>query len=277
MNKSEIMLSKVGDELATAPEYKEMIEYINSKLPAIKKDTSNFYKADSQFKNVTLDVTELTPMGSLKHILAVIDQIRLALEEAYISLKRKQIKIKQKQEEYDKETDIYKKELLNVDIVELVMHIANIENSIKGAIRRMSFFTTQYESIMERLGKKEITEDDYELNESRHHIMTAMKQALNAARTRGGLIDEGNYIYLFDMGINGAVAQLEIFSYLEMENDLITKKLEPTHELTLMWLEACAEKFADCGKKSAESRGLIHFDKKSLVRKTQNNQDTIEE
>jgi len=269
MNKSEIMLSEVGNELATAPEYKEMIEYINSKLPAIKKDTSNFYKADSQFKNVTLDITELTPMGSLKHILAVLDQTRMALEEAHISLKRKQVKIKQKQEEYDKETDIYKRELINIDIVETAFHITNIENSVRGAIRKMSFFTTQYEAIIKKLGEKEITEEDYELNESRHHIMTAMKQALNAARTRGGFIDEGNYIYLFDMGINGAVAQAEIFAYLEMENDLIKKNMEPTHELTMMWLEACADKFIDCGKKSAENRGLISFDKKSLIKETQ--------
>jgi hypothetical protein len=265
MNKYEIALSEVSSELATAPEYKKMIQHINSKLPAIRKDSGNFYKADSQFKNVTLDVTELTPMGSLKHILAVLDQTRMALEEAHISLKRKQIKIKQKQEEYDKENDPYVRENLSVDIVELSIHISNIENSIKGAIRRMSFFTTQYEAIMTKMDKKEITEEDYELNESRHHIMTAMKQALNAARTRGGLIDEGNYIYLFDMGINGAVAQLEIFSYLEMENDLIQNNMEPTHQLTINWLEACADKFADCGKVLAESRGLITFDKKSLL------------
>jgi hypothetical protein len=272
-NKSEIALSRVSNELATAPEYKEMVKYINLKLPAIKKDSSNFYKADSQFKNVILDITELTPMGSLKHILAVLDQSRMALEEAHIALKRKQIQMKQKQEQYDKETDIYIQELIYVDIVELAVQISNSENYIKGAIRKMSFFTTQYESIMKKLGKEEITEEDYELNESRNHIMTAMKQALNAARTRGGFIDEGNYIYLFDMGINGAVAQSEIFAYLEMENDLIKNNLEPTHELTIKWLEACADKFANCGKLSAESRGLITLDEKSLVRELQNDKE----
>ena len=30
--------------------------------------------------------------------------------------------------------------------------------------------------------------------------MTALKQALNSARPRGGVIDEGNSIYLFDIG-----------------------------------------------------------------------------
>ena len=31
--------------------------------------------------------------------------------------------------------------------------------------------------------------------------MTALKQALNSARPRGGVIDEGNSIYLFDIGV----------------------------------------------------------------------------
>ena len=36
-----------------------------------------------------------------------------------------------------------------------------------------------------------------------------MKQALNSARPRNGHIDEGNMIYLFDLGISGAQAQAE--------------------------------------------------------------------
>ena len=48
-----------------------------------------------------------------------------------------------------------------------------------------------------------------------YHVMTCLKQALNAARARGGVIDEGNLIYLFDMGINSAQAQAEIYAYLE--------------------------------------------------------------
>jgi hypothetical protein len=130
----------------------------------------------------------------------------------------------------------------------------------------MSFFSTQHEAILKKIGKEEITEEDYEINESRHHVMTAMKQALNAARTRGGMIDEGNYIYLFDMGINGAVAQAEILAYLQAEQEMLANGQEPTHELTIKWLEACADKFADSGKKYAELRGFIPLDKKSLVK-----------
>lgn len=262
----EIALQEVSNELAITPEYKGMLEHINANLPAIRRDSENFYKSASQFKNVTLDVTDLTPMGSLKHILAVIDRTKMALEEAHVSVRRKQIELKKKTLEYDNTENGYDKELLWVDIVEINNQLNNSENSVRGALRKLSFFTTQYQAIMDKLGKEEITEEDYELNESRHHVMTAMKQALCAARTRNGLIDEGNHIYLFDMGINGAVAQAEIFAFLQAEQEMLAKGQEPTQELTMKWLEACADKFANCGAKFAELRGFIPLDKKSLAK-----------
>jgi hypothetical protein len=262
----EIALQEVSNELAITPEYKGMLEHINANLPAISRDSENFYKSASQYKNVTLDVTDLTPMGSMKHILAVIDRTRMALEEAHISVKRKQIELQKKTIEYDNAEDGPDKELLWIDIIEINNHLSNSENSVKGALRKLSFFTTQYQAIMEKLGVSEITELDYEINESRHHIMTAMKQALCAARTRGGIIDEGNHIYLFDMGINGAVAQAEVLAFLQAEQEMLAKGIEPTQELTMKWLEACADKFADCGAKFAELRGFIPLDKKSLAK-----------
>lgn len=272
-NFMEIALQEVSNELALTPEYKGMIEHINYNLPAISRDSENFYKSASQYKNVTLDVTDLTPMGSMKHILAVIDRTRMALEESHISVKRKQIELKKKTIEYDNAEDGPDKELLWIDIIEINNHLNNSENSIKGALRKLSFFATQYQAIMEKLGVSEITELDYEINESRHHIMTAMKQALCSARPRGGIIDEGNQIYLFDMGINGTVAQAEMFAYLQAEQEMLSRGEEPTHELTMKWLEACADKFANCGAKFAELRGFISLDKKSLTKEIANGKE----
>jgi hypothetical protein len=272
-NSVEIELFKISGELATSPEYNKMLEHINKNMPLVRRDSENFYKSASQFKNVTLDVTELTTMGSLKHVLAVLDRTRMALEESYVSLKRKQIELKQKTLQHDNLEEGYEKELLWVDIVEINTQMGNIENSIKGALRKASFFSTQYDALMQKLGKEEITEEDYEVNEARHHVMTAMKQALIAARTRGGMIDEGNHIYLFDMGINGAVAQAEIIAYLQMEEEMLIKGKIPTHEMTINWLEACADKFAKCGTDFAELRGFIPLDKKSLIKEASNEND----
>jgi hypothetical protein len=138
----------------------------------------------------------------------------------------------------------------------------------------MNFFTNQYKSILKKLGKEDITEEEYEKEESRYHVMTCLKQALNAARARGGVIDEGNLIYLFDMGINSAQAQAEIYSYLKMENDMMDKGQAPTHEMTMQWLEACADKFQNDAVKFAERRGFTLYDEGSLNTKLLNNKDT---
>ena len=95
--------------------------------------------------------------------------------------------------------------------------------------------------------------------------MTAMKQALTSARPRGGIIDEGNMIYLFDLGISGAQAQAEVFAYLNTENELMKEGKAPTHEMTMRWLEACADKWAHCPGDFANSRGFNILDKTSLT------------
>ena len=150
----------------------------------------------------------------------------------------------------------------------------NIQNSISGAIRKMNFFTNQYKSILKKLGKDDITEEEYEKEESNYHVMTCMKQALNAARARGGVIDEGNLIYLFDMGINSAQAQAEIYAYLKMENTLMDQGKAPTHEMTMQWLESCANKFSKDANKFAERRGFKLYDEESLNTKLIDNKDT---
>jgi hypothetical protein len=136
---------------------------------------------------------------------------------------------------------------------------------MEGAVRKLNFFINQYDNILAKIGKTEITEEDYELEEKRYHVMTCMKQGLNAARARGGVIDEGNLIYLFDLGINAAQAQAEVFAYLNMENEMISQGTPPTHEMTVQWLEACADKFQDCAEKFAANRGFVVLDRQSLT------------
>jgi hypothetical protein len=255
----------LGKDLIIDKNYSEMLEHISSNLPAILEDSSNFYKSDSQFKNVTLDVTEMTPLSALKHILAVLTKTRAALENANITMKKAEIEKLKKEEAYAK-AEGYDKELLGIEILEANLGLKESTEYVKASLRKMSFFVTQYKSIMQVLGTDRITEEDYERNEERHHIMTAMKQALISSRPRGGVIDEGNQIYMFDMGINGAAAQQEVFSYLTKEGEMLANGEEPTFEMTMEWLNHCADRFTGCGAKSAFNRGLIALDDLSLVK-----------
>ena len=182
------------------------------------------------------------------------------------SKKQNELRRKQNELENPKEPlDEFQKELLEIEILELQGHLEGTQNHVNGAIRKMNFCVNQHDQLLATLGKTEITEEDYEREEARYHIMTCMKQALNAARSRNGMIDEGNLIYLFDLGINAAQAQAEVFAYLNTENQLISEGKAPTHEMTMRWLEACADKWADDPAKFAARRGFSVFDRSSLT------------
>ena len=263
---NDIVLTDLTTALpVTKPEYGSMLQNIQERMPAIVRDTSNFHKSHSQFMQVALDVTAITPIRSIKHTLAEIDRTRAALQEAYIGMRKKQVELKKKQAELAEATDPLDIEMLEIEILELQSQLEGTQNHVNGAIRKMNFFTNQHKQLLEKVGKEEITEEDYEREECRYHIMTCMKQALNAARSRNGVIDEGNMIYLFDLGINAAQAQAEVFAYLNLENELISQGKAPTHEMTVKWLEACADKWADDPEKFAQYRGFSLFDPTSLT------------
>jgi hypothetical protein len=262
---SDIVKRQIGDYL-DRQDYKEMLNHIDNNLPAALKTSQNFYKSSSQFKNVTIDITNLTPMSSIKHILAIVEQARVALEGAVFDQQRNRINLEAKTKDYDKLEDSTEKRLLEIDILELQSKISNSENYIKGTIRRISFCMTQYQSVLDKLGMTSISEEDYEREENRYHIMTAFKQALCVARSNGGVIDEGNQIYIFELGINGAVAQAELTAYLEYEQRMLNNNQEPQHDMTIRWLEACADKFADNAAIFAKARGLVTLDNTSLLK-----------
>ena len=266
LDRNDLIIKSMADNPLVKEEYKGMLKNISTNLPAIKKSSSNFYKSHSQFMGVMLDVTAITPIRSIKHTLAELDKTRMALEEAHLKMMKKDIELRAKEKKLDDGDfkDDFEKETLEVEVLEIKVNMNNIQNSITGAVRKMSFFTTQYNSILKKLGKDDITEEEYEKEESRYHVMTCMKQALNAARARGGIIDEGNLIYLFDMGINSAQAQAEVYAYLEMENKMMAEGKAPTHEMTMKWLEACADKFSSDAEKFAERRGFKLYDEDSL-------------
>ena len=263
---NELILGNMNTTLAiNKPEYNVMLKNIQDRMPAVTRDTSNFHKSHSQFMSVTLDVTAITPIRSIKHTLAEIDRTKSALQEAYIGLRKKQVELKKKERELESCTDPLDRELLEIEILELNSHLDGTQNHVNGALRKMNFMVNQHKQLLEKAGKNEITEEDYEKEESKYHIMTCMKQALNAARSRNGMIDEGNLIYLFDLGINAAQAQAEVFAYLNMENQLISNGTAPTHEMTMRWLEACADKWANDPATFAGRRGFSVFDESSLT------------
>ena len=96
--KNELVVKNIESALVDAkPEYKTMLTNIDKKMPAVQQASSNFYKSHSQFMGVTLDVTAITPIRSIKHTLAEIDKTKGALQEAHINMQKKAVKLKKKQ------------------------------------------------------------------------------------------------------------------------------------------------------------------------------------
>ena len=277
MKNKSLTIKEISQITILPKKYKGMLDHIQTNMPSIKNSSSNFYKSHSQFMGVMLDVTHLTPIRSIKHTLAEISKTKQALEQAHLSLKENEIRIKMREKKLE-EDDLnpLERELLELKILRLKVDGANTLNSIQGAIRKMSFFTSQYKNVLKKIGKDKITEKDYEKEEVKYHIMTVMKQALNSARPRNGQIDEGNLIYLFDMGINSAVAQKLIFEYLEKENQLIKNGENPTHQMTLDWLDECVSIFKNDSKTFAQKRGFKLIDEKSLLTDERSKKNSVD-
>ena len=244
--------------------YALMVEQANQSLSKIQETQESFNKTSSQLKTVTLDINDLTPIGTARHIVAVIDRTRKALKESEIAVRRKELDIEEKQEQLLKSEGI-DAERLKVDILEAESHLEDIRANQRGAIRKLTFLVEQYNSICEQLGVEVITEEMYEQDQAHYHIMRCLSQALAAARARGGLIDEGNYIYLQDLGLNGAAVQRELTAYLEAEQEFINQGKVPTFEMQIGWLDAMANKFSGEIDRYAKARGLAPFVEHALA------------
>jgi hypothetical protein len=262
----ELVVADIKSALpAVSKEYSTMLEHIAETMPSMTVSSKNFHKTNSQFMMITLDMTALTPLRSIYHTLAEVEQTKSAIESSIFKLRKEEIKIRQKKHDLVNIENSFDRELAELEIKEFEIGYETAQNYIKGAVRKLSFYTTQYKSIMETLGKEHITEEDYENEEYRHHIMTCMKQALCAARTRGGCIDEGNFIYLFELGINGAQAQAAVTNYLQLEQDMLKRGELPTHQMTLDFMQACVEQFQKDPEAFIKWRNLKLRDAKSLT------------
>ena len=100
------------------PEYKSMLAHIADKAPAIAQGSSNFYKSHSQMMSVTLDVTAITPIRSVKHSLAEIEKTKSALQEGYFKMKKEEVKLKKLERKLSAETDDLEREMLEIQSTE---------------------------------------------------------------------------------------------------------------------------------------------------------------
>jgi len=229
----DLSMNKVISEIVeNKPEHKEMIEYIEGKLPEINHDISLFGKPQSQFMDNQLTVSHLTPQRNIRQILAECSATIEAYRASFIECEKKAIEVKILERDLEKETDALKAELIKLDIAKINNELYTKRNYVSGAIRKLTNYFEQIESIKKTYKIENYSEKSFEEEEEQYHISKVFQQGVCSARARGGLggagIDAGNMIYLEQIGISGALANLYIQEFFKREKELIEKGCSPT-------------------------------------------------
>jgi hypothetical protein len=255
-----------GDLEQYGKEHTKMWAQVQTILPRIEKTTENFGKTQSQFMDNMLTVSHPTPIRNLRQILAEMNKSLDALKEAYYKNEKKKVEIKMKAASIVELKDPLEKEMAEIESQELMMQLETGKKYIGGAIRKLNNYSEQYQNILNALGVKDIDEVDFEKEEEEYHIKKAFEQGLIAARSHQGIIDEGNQIYMAQLGINGTVAQRLVFQYLSEEGKMLSENREPTIEMQWKFLDDCYQKFKGCSIKLAGHKGMTVVSDKALLR-----------
>lgn len=248
-----------------SPKLKDMAEYLKNMIPVIEKESKSFGKTQSQFMDNFLTISHPTPLRNAAQILAQSNNLVMALKEAQLKESENLLKVEKLQKKLEKEVDETERKLISVKIHRIEHGLHTSKLYIEGAIRALTNYAQQYEAIMSSSGYSEMSEEDYEKEEVNYHIMKAFSQALCAARSRGGYIDEGNHIYFYQIGVNGGLAQFYISKYLEYEAKEIEKGGFAGPELTHNFLLEMVEIFKNCPKELAKLKGMEFNTKKAIL------------
>lgn len=237
-------------------EVKHMVESFKDFLPEYNRACKALGKRQSQFMDNMLTLSKPTPIRNLRQILSEITTAKEAIMENGFNLNESRIKVDILREKLDQETDPLKIKLIENKINKRLYQLENVKKYYVGAFKKLENYTKQYQMLCEKHDIAGWTEEDFEDEEERYHIMTAFDQALTAARSKGGLIDEGNHIYLNQIGINGSSAQHHVTMFLREEQECFRNGKEPKHQSVLNFLNAMAEKYKGCSKELQEKKGM---------------------
>src|SRR3972149_5531589 len=164
----------------------------------------------NEIQIVNFDSKELENIPGIKSMVEFIEKSmpeinKEALRYNYFKLEKKKVKTKKLQRDIEIESDPLERELLQLKIDEFNSIIETSHGFIAGCIRQTKNYIDQYNSVRKENNiREDWDEADFEKEEEKYHIKKAFQQALIAARARPDYsIDEGNQIYMSQVGING--------------------------------------------------------------------------
>ncbi len=75
-------------------------------------------------------------------------------------MKKEEVKLKKLERKLENESDDLEREMLEIKINEKEANAASSRGYVEGAVRKLNFFTNQYDNLMKKIGKEELTEED---------------------------------------------------------------------------------------------------------------------
>lgn len=250
--------------------YSKLLINIKSSLPEIKEACRNFGKTQSQFMDNFLTVSHPTPLRNARQILAEMNKSIEALKEAQYKMSKKKIQIKKLEAKLlNVDLDPFDQEEAELKVHHLKTQIETTLLYVEGAIRSISNYNEQYKQVLESAGYSEMSEEAFEAEEEAYHIMKAFEQAICAARSRGGSIDEGNHIYFSQIGVNGALAQECINQFFKQERLAIETGHSLTAAFQFSFLKDMESKFKGCSLIVAKEKGIAPVTESALLKANQ--------
>lgn len=248
-------ISLIRQTKLTPAGHDEMLDLIQRNYSKIKSDTANFNKRQSAFMDNMLTVTQMTPLRRARQCLSEIERSLMALQHSYFKTKKEIVKIKKLKRKVQNTDDVIEKELIEVKIEEKEAGLKHGQGYVSGAVRKITQLIEQYNSILDKAGIEEFTEEAFEKEEEEYHIKTALIQAICAARARGGSIDEGNHIYLQQIGLNGATVQRDLNELFKAEQQVLQQGKAPTNEMVLAFLDKAYQGYKGCSERFSQHKG----------------------
>jgi hypothetical protein len=229
----------------------DKIAKINERMVEMDRANQTAGKKNSQTTSQMMSLTMLTdsPYRRLRQILTQIEQKRSAVEEAYFSHLKKQVEVKEWKEEGS--------ELSLIKIAEAEHSHKRTQIYIEGALKEIAMYQEAYEEIRTNNNIPVLwDEEDFELEEIRHHMRQAFRQA-HRDMIHQGTISQGNAEYLEQYGVHLHTAQNVIGKYIAECQRLIDEEGKvPNITHLYEFLDNCVEIFGDEYKNVMKHIGL---------------------
>ena len=234
----------------------EKLAKISERMVEIDRANNSLGRKNTQTTNQLMTLTMLTdsPYRRLRQILAQIEKKRNALIGHYFKYQKLKIQIKDWEEEDT--------ELSNIEIIESKAGMETGKKYIEGALKEIGIFQDAYEEIRQNNNIPELwDEEDAEMDEIRHHIRQAFRQA-HRDMTLTGSITQGNAEYLEQYGIHLQTARNVIAKYIATCEKMLEEGNIPNVNHLYEFLDSAVEVFGQEYKNVLSHMGL-----KNLVRK----------